>query len=87
MGFMLIWQAYLANRRLQEIYRDHNAQTEGQRRAVVATNRSAAFYVGKVASAQFFVNSVLTQASAKARGIMIGDRAALDIPDDGFALV
>ncbi len=87
MGFLLIWQAYLANRRLQEIYRDHNAQTDAQKRHLLKTNRSAAFYSGKVASAQFFVNSVLTQASAKARGIMIGDRSALDIPDDGFALV
>jgi hypothetical protein len=87
MGFLLIWQAYLANRRLHEIYRDHNAQTEVQQRAVLESNRSAAFYSGKVASAQFFVNSVLIQASAKARGIMIGDRSALDIPDDGFALV
>jgi alkylation response protein AidB-like acyl-CoA dehydrogenase len=87
MGFLLIWQAYLANRRLHEIYRDHNAQTEAQQRAVLESNRSAAFYSGKVASAQFFVNSVLIQASAKARGIMIGDRSALDIPDDGFALV
>jgi alkylation response protein AidB-like acyl-CoA dehydrogenase len=87
MGFMLIWQAYLANRRLQEIYRDHNAQTAAQQKALVQSNRSAAFYAGKVASAQFFVNSVLSQASAKARGIMIGDRSALDISDDGFALV
>jgi alkylation response protein AidB-like acyl-CoA dehydrogenase len=87
MGFLLIWQAYLANRRLQEIYRDHNAHTEVEQKALWETNRSAAFYCGKVASAQFFVNSVLTQASAKARSIMTGDKSALDIPDNGFALV
>jgi alkylation response protein AidB-like acyl-CoA dehydrogenase len=87
MGFLLIWQAYLANRRLQEIYRDHNAKTDAQQKAVVQKNRSAAFYAGKMASAQFLVNGTLSQASAKARSIMIGDKSALDIPDDGFALV
>jgi len=86
MGFMLLWQAYLADRRLQEIYRDHNIKDETARKKLLEENRSAAFYFGKIASAQFFMNQVLTQASGKAKAIMNNDKSALEIPVDGFAL-
>jgi len=86
MGFLLLWQAYLADRRLQEIYRDHNAKDEKARKKLLEENRSAAFYFGKIASAQFFMNQVLTQASGKARAIMNNDKSALEIPVDGFVL-
>ncbi|MDY0040548.1 MAG: acyl-CoA dehydrogenase [Desulforhabdus sp.] len=86
MGFLLLWQAYLADRRLQEIYRDHNIKDETARKKLLEENRSAAFYFGKIASAQFFMNQVLTQASGKAKAIMNNDKSALEIPVDGFAL-
>lgn len=86
MGFMLLWQAHIADRRLQEIYRDHNAKDEKAQKKLVEENRSAAFYFGKIASAQFFINQVLTQAGGKARGIMNNDKSPLDIPVDGFVL-
>ncbi|MHC1745115.1 MAG: acyl-CoA dehydrogenase [Syntrophobacteraceae bacterium] len=86
MGFMLLWQAHLADRRLEEIYRDHNASDDGARAVLLESNRSAAFYFGKIASARFFANQVLTRAKGKARGIMNNDRSPLEIPVDGFAL-
>ncbi len=86
-GFLLLWQAHLADRRLQEIFKDHNATDEKAQRALLATNRSAAFYRGKIASAQFFFNQRLTQTSGKVRAIMNNDKSALEIPDDAFALV
>lgn len=85
-GFLLLWQAHLADRRLQEIYRDNNAKDEQAQKKIVNENRSAAFYFGKIASAQFFINQVLTQVGGKARGIMNNDKSALEIPEDGFAL-
>jgi len=85
-GFLLLWQAHLADRRLQEIYKDHNAKDEAAQRNLHQENRSAAFYFGKIASAQFFMNQTLTQAAGKARGIMNSDKSALEIPEDGFAL-
>jgi len=85
-GFLLLWQANIADQRLQEIYRDHNAADQPSRTRVVHENRSAAFYFGKIASARFFINQVLTQAGGRARAIMNNDRSALEIPDDGFAL-
>ena len=86
MGFMLLWQAHIADRRLEEIFRDHKATDEKSRAAAVRNNRSASFYWGKVTSARFFINQVLTQVPGRARAIMCGDGSALDMPDDGFAL-
>ena len=85
-GFLLIWQAHLADRRLQEIYQEHGAKDEASRKKLLLENRSAAFYFGKIASARFFTNQVLTLAPGKARGIMNNDKSPLEIPEDGFAL-
>ncbi len=86
LGFLLLWQAHIADRRLQEIYADHNASDWKSQKKILETNKSAAFYFGKVASAQFFITQNLTQARGKARAIMSGDTSPLDIPEAGFAL-
>lgn len=85
-GFMLLWQAVIADRRLQELYSDAKADTPEKRAELVKTNRSAAFYRGKIASAEFFANTVLSLAKGKARAIMSGERSALDLPEESFAL-
>ncbi len=85
-GFMLLWQAHLADRRLQEIYQDHNAKDEQSRSRLLKKNRSAAFYFGKIASARFFINQTLTAVPGKVRGIMNNDKSPLEVPEDGFAL-
>ena len=85
-GLMLLWQALIAHRRLQEIYLDAGAQDAESQRQILAANRSAAFYRGKVASAEFFINSILTLAQGKARAIMSGQRAAVAIPVEAFSL-
>jgi alkylation response protein AidB-like acyl-CoA dehydrogenase len=86
MGFLLLWQAHIADRKLQEIYRDHRAEDAKARQEILATNRSAAFYFGKIASARFFINQVLTLAHGRARAIMNNDKSPLEIPEYGFAL-
>jgi alkylation response protein AidB-like acyl-CoA dehydrogenase len=86
-GFMLLWQALIAHRRLQEIYQDAGARDAEARRQVLASNRSAAFYRGKVASAEFFITNVLSLAKGKARAIMSGQCAAVEIPEESFALL
>ena len=85
-GFMLLWQAVIADRRLQEIYSDAKADTPEKKAEVLKTNRSAAFYRGKIASAEFFSNTVLSLAKGKARAIMSGERSALELPEESFAL-
>jgi alkylation response protein AidB-like acyl-CoA dehydrogenase len=86
-GFMLLWQALIAHRRLQEIYQDAGARDAEARRKVLASNRSAAFYRGKVATAEFFITNVLSLAKGKARAIMSGQCSAVEIPEESFALV
>ena len=85
-GFMLLWQAVIADRRLEEIYSDAKADTPEKKADVCRTNRSAAFYRGKVASAEFFANTVLSLSKGKARAIMSGERSAIDLPEESFAL-
>jgi len=87
MGFMLIWQAHLADLRLQEIYQERGAKDDASRKKLLSEDRNAAFYFGKIASARFFSNQVLTQVSGKTRGIMNNDKSPLEIPVEGFALV
>ncbi|MBI5568834.1 MAG: acyl-CoA dehydrogenase [Desulfomonile tiedjei] len=85
-GFMLLWQAVLADRRLQELYSDAKADTAEKKAEMLTTNRSAAFYRGKIASAEFFANTFLSLAKGKARAIMSGERSAIDLPEESFAL-
>lgn len=85
-GFMLLWQSIIADRRLEELYSDAKADTPEKKAELVNSNRSAAFYRGKVASAQFFANTVLSLAKGKARAIMSGERSAIDLPEESFAL-
>jgi alkylation response protein AidB-like acyl-CoA dehydrogenase len=85
-GFMLLWQALIAQRRLQEIYVDAGAKDAHSQREVLASNRSAAFYRGKVASAEFFITNILSLAQGKAKAIMSGQRAAVEIPEEAFSL-
>jgi len=86
LGFMLLWQALIAHRRLQEIYVDAGAKDGESQREALSTNRSAAFYRGKVASAEFFITNVLSLSRGKAKAIMSGQQAAIDIPEESFAL-
>ncbi|MGB6065280.1 MAG: acyl-CoA dehydrogenase [Desulfomonilaceae bacterium] len=85
-GFMLLWQAVIADRRLEELYSDAKADTPEKKAELCKANRSAAFYRGKIASAQFFANTILSLAKGKARAIMSGDRSAIDLPEASFAL-
>lgn len=84
-GFLLLWQAGIAAKKLEEIYAEQGAHDEAARTKLLNENRGAAFYFGKIASARFFINQVLTEATGKARGIMNGDKAALEMPELGFA--
>jgi alkylation response protein AidB-like acyl-CoA dehydrogenase len=85
-GFMLLWQALIADRRLEEIYSDAKADTNEKKAELLKTNRSAAFYRGKIASAEYFANTFLSLAPGKARAIMSGERSAIDLPEESFAL-
>ncbi len=51
---------------------------------LVSENPDAAFYSGKLASARYFVSTVLSQAVAKAQVIKEMDKTALEIAENAF---
>jgi len=50
----------------------------------MAESNKAAFYSGKLASARFFISTVLSLATAKAQAIKNADKAALEIDENAF---
>lgn len=83
-GYMLLWQAQIADQRLEEIYSDAEAESREKKAEVLENNRDAAFYRGKMASAEFFANAILSLAGGKAAAMTSGERSALDIPKQSF---
>jgi len=83
-GYMLLWQAEIADRKLHGIYDKAAADTPEKRNELLRTVKDAAFYRGKIASAEFFANSVLSLASGKAKAIMSGDCSVVEMPKECF---
>lgn len=85
-GWILLWQAEVADRKLEQIYSELNADTDDKRADACRDNKAAAFYRGKIASAEFFANTILSLAAGKAQAILNGDRSAVDMPKEAFPL-
>ncbi len=85
-GWILLWQAEIADRKLEEIFSEINADTEEKRAEALRNSKSAAFYKGKIASAEFFANTILSLAGGKAEAILSGERSAVDIPKESFPI-
>ena len=83
-GWLLLWQAVIAQEGLTKIAAAKGIdETKGVDK-FFSENADAAFYGGKVASARFFVSNVLGLATAKAKIIIKGDKAGLEIAEDCF---
>jgi len=83
-GFMLLWQAEIADATLEGIYRSAGAETPEKQARIVAESADAGIYCGKLASARFFANTFLSLAGGKAKAIMSGERSAVDVPVEAF---
>jgi alkylation response protein AidB-like acyl-CoA dehydrogenase len=81
-GYVLLWQADVADQRLQDIFEQAHADTSDKRKDLIGTDREAAFYRGKTASAEFFANTVLSLAKGKAGAIMNGGCAIMELPKE-----
>ena len=58
------------------------ADTSEKKNELMIAGKEAAFYRGKIASAEFFSNSVLSLAKGKAGAIINGDLSAVQIPKE-----
>lgn len=85
-GYMLLLQAEIADRKLQDIYEKAGTDTPEKKNGLLIADKEAAFYRGKIASAEFFSNSVLSLAEGKAAAIMSGEMSAVEIPKECLLL-
>jgi hypothetical protein len=83
-GWLLLWQAVIAEDKLNAIAQEKGIKEKAGLEKLLAENADAAFYSGKLASARFFVGTVLSLATAKAQAIKRADKAALEIAEHCF---
>ncbi len=84
-GWLLLWQAAIAHDRLTALAGKYGVETDAAGlEKLVAEDAAAAFYSGKLASARYFANNVVSLANAKAQVIMRVDKAALEIAENAF---
>jgi alkylation response protein AidB-like acyl-CoA dehydrogenase len=83
-GWLLIWQAVIAQDKLTKLAEEKGIREPDGLARLVTANADAAFYSGKVASARYFVSTVLSLATAKAQVIKNADKAALEIAEHVF---
>ncbi len=81
LGWLLLWQAGIAQKKVDELA--PGAQGEDLE-AACEKSEAVAFYTGKVATAKFFINRVVTLAPSKAEVIKNPDNSALTVPDAAF---
>ena len=83
-GAMLLWQASIASKKIGELYEAAGADNTEKKARLHVINREAAFYWGKIASAHFFANTILSLSGGKARAITSGELSALTMPKESF---
>ena len=87
-GWLLLWQAGLASKKLEEISKAKGVNRKDTEKWAdfVKDNKEAAFYVGKVAAAKYFIRNVLPEVDAAAKAIKTEDLSVLEIPDEAFVV-
>lgn len=81
LGWLLLWQAGIAQAKLEELAPGASGKALAE---AAEKSDEVAFYAGKVATAKFFANRILTMAPGKAAVIQNQNQSALEIPDEGF---
>jgi hypothetical protein len=86
-GWFLFWQAGIAREKLDAL--TQKAGIVGSDQAAVSglakTSRDAAFYLGKIASAQYFIRNVLPEVDAAVKAMKSEDMSVVEIPEESFA--
>lgn len=85
-GWLLFWQACIAQKRLNEILEKNNIDPgdTAKRSELMSRDGEAAFYDGKIHGARFFIKNVLPQVDGMAGAIKNEDLSLMTIPDSGF---
>ena len=84
-GHLLLEAANIASGKLDAIYKASGANTIDLQKGLQKTDKEAAFYSGRVASAKFFTNEILTTVKARCEAVKMGEKSPLEITDEAFA--
>ena len=79
LGYLMLDHAILALAKLEEIWKAQGATAEEQKAKICTENDEARFLEGKVKSARYFINSLLPQATARAKTILSEDMSAMKV--------
>ncbi len=83
-GWQLLWQASIAEKKAQSLFREEGAHTPDTREKLIKESASAAYYVGKIEAAKFFVNAVVSLIPAKALAVREQDTSLAELPEECF---
>ncbi|HPC03476.1 MAG TPA: acyl-CoA dehydrogenase [Syntrophales bacterium] len=86
LAWLLAWEAEIAQKALEEICADKGIEP-GDRKALAALAKEsgdAAYYMGKVHTAKYFVRNVLPEAEAASRAVMKGDLSVIEMAEESF---
>ncbi|MBA4397622.1 MAG: acyl-CoA dehydrogenase [Syntrophus sp. (in: bacteria)] len=86
MAWMLLWEAGVAQEKLEGIAVGKGIAPDDvlKLNALAKENTDAAFYIGKVAAARYFISHVLPEIDAAVKAIKSEDLSMIEIPDEGF---
>jgi len=84
LGWLLLWQAVLSCKRLNEMIQKKGMGDRDSIERLMRENRDAAYYNGKMASARFFANTILSLSPGKAQAIKRAEKVAIEIPEECF---
>ncbi len=85
MGHFLLDAGSIAYDKLQAIYDAKGADSSAKQKALQSQDKEAAFYSGRIASAKFFANDILTTVKARSEAIKMGDKSPLEMTEEAFA--
>jgi hypothetical protein len=86
-GWLLFWQAGIAKQKLGGLIREKGMDPSDSTRwsECIKDDKDAAFYSGKITSAQYFIRNVLPEVEAVARAIKNEDMSVMEISEESFA--
>lgn len=86
MAWLLLWEAGVAREKLEEIAAGKGIDPvdSGKLSVLAKEDADAAFYIGKIAAARYFIKHVLPEVDAAVAAIKSEDLSMIDIPEESF---
>ena len=86
-GHFSLQSGLLASSKLKKIYQDKGVEdSPGKQRALARENSDVAYYAGKVAAAKYYAANILSSVKGHCETVKIGDKTALEIPEESFTV-